>query len=452
MSRLDLLDAAFHFAAARNGSRDHYTMYVFDSPPDGAPETGAIVDYVRVRARDIPELNRRIAHVPLNLDLPHWVHDDRPVESRVVLHDLTGGTWTDFENLLGRLKETPLDAATQAWRLHIVHGLTEAPRTVGSPTVVVLQITHALTAGVGAGQLGRALFGPTGQALSLPGHGRPTDIGTLALRAVGAAFALPARTASYLVRASKTRRAYRDSNPDTSADRARPVVRGNDDPTHRRAVHVLTFDADSFRRRGLSLTTLGLTALGLASERFLAEFGETIPSTFNARVPIAMPDDVDWSAANRVVTAGVELFVDEPDLRRRAEAIRGSLALARERANDAALLRWARAENCVPAPLFLAAQRRRQARLRPTGTTVRANTIMVSVNHGPRDLELCGARAVFSGDFPMLSDGHSVTHGFYGLGDAVSVCVVACPDTFPDHERYAEILADAVADVADATS
>ncbi|SNS51465.1 wax ester/triacylglycerol synthase domain-containing protein [Rhodococcoides kyotonense] len=451
MSRLDLLDAAYHFFAAEDGSRDHYTMVVFDSPIGDAPAVRDIVDHVHARARSVPELNRRIARVPFDLDFPHWVADDSEFDARVVRHDMSGRTWADMEDLLGQLKESPLDAAEQAWRLHVVHGLADAPRTVGAPTVVIVQVTHALTAGVGAGQLARALFAPPEPTPALPGHGDPTSTRTLSARAVGAACALPVRTIRYVVLAARARRAFRRS-PEVGIDGV-PVeaVRGNDDPTQRRVVHVLTFDSGLLRRPGLSVTTLGLTALGLANARFLAEFGEQIPSTFNARVPIAMPDDVDWPAANRVVTTGVALFTDEPDLRRRAESIRESLADGRRRATGDTLLRWARAENLVPAPLFLAAQRRRRARRVPTGTTVGANTIMVSVNHGPRDLEVCGARAVFSGDFPMLSEGHSITHGFYGLGDALSVCIVACPNTVPDHERYAEILEQAVIDVAAAT-
>nr|WP_296764432.1 wax ester/triacylglycerol synthase domain-containing protein [Rhodococcus sp. (in: high G+C Gram-positive bacteria)] len=455
MSRLDILDAAFHYFSADDGCHDHCATYVFDSPRGQAPSTSAIVAQLGDRAAHVPELARRIARVPGDLDYPHWVVDDTPMSSRVTVHDLDGGMWQDVETLLGALKEDPLDAARRAWDVHVIRGSSGAPNTTGTPTVVVFRISHALTAGMGASALGRLLLSPNaGAPTPLPGHGAPTRPRELAAAAVTGALALPFRTARFLLARQRTRRAYLGSPSALDRPKPRPAVRGNADPTRHRVVHVTPFEPGLLRRRGLSVTVLALTAVGLANERFLAEFGEPIPTTFNAAVPVAVPENVDWPAANRVITTKVDLFTDEPDLAGRAAAIREALAAAKQRAIDPDLLRWALAENRVPAPLYVAARRKQRRHHEPNHglrATVGANAVVVSVPHGPNDLDLCGARAVFSGDFPMLTDGHSITHGFYGLGDAVTLCLVACPDTFPDHRRYAEIMTTAVRDVAAAT-
>ena len=54
--------------------------------------------------------------------------------------------------------------------------------------------------------------------------------------------------------------------------------------------------------------------------------------------------------------------------------------------------------------------------------------------------------------FPMLGPARSLSHGFYGIGNTVTACVTACPETFPDHARYVEFLEKAVADVLEATT
>lgn len=214
---------------------------------------------------------------------------------------------------------------------------------------------------------------------------------------------------------------------------------------------MITCAPGAFRRSGLSVTTLGLTAVGVATRHFLDDHGEQTPPTLNALVPMAIPDHVDWPAANRVVNGTVDLHPDIDDTVERAEAIRASLSKSRSDVTDPKLIRWISAENMIPAPIYLAVRRRRAKKFTSTPRTpekVLTNVTVVSVDRGKKDVELLGAPPVLSAGFPMLADGRSVTHGFYGLGDTVTVCVVACPDTFPDHERYAEILEQAVEDVS----
>ncbi|MGA9872024.1 MAG: WS/DGAT domain-containing protein, partial [Rhodococcus sp. (in: high G+C Gram-positive bacteria)] len=235
----------------------------------------------------------------------------------------------------------------------------------------------------------------------------------------------------------------------------RPAIPGNADPTPQRVVHVVACPPATFRRGPFSVTTLALTAVGVATERFLAEFGLPAPDTLNSLVPMALPEDVPWPAANRIVNGTVDLHLEITDLAQRAEAIRLSLKAARRDVVDPHLLRWITAENRVPAPVFLAAtrfQRSRAAVSHAVPQSVQSNLTVVSVDRGDAELTLCGARALFTAGFPMLSAARSVSHGFYGLGDTLTVCIIACPDTFPAHARYADIVEQAVRDVAAATA
>lgn len=451
MSRLDIIDAAFHYASG-DTFFDQYVLFAFAVDGD-APTVDAITKFIGDRAASVPELGKCIREVPCNLDFPQWVRDDAPIQSRV--REIQESTWQGVERSLAKIVTEPVDATRSAWRIHLARNVTGVPGT-DNAVIVVFQVSHAVTDGRGASRLARLLFSP--DAPPMPLHAvRLRQPRSLIPTALAAAVALPFRTLAARLAARRARLAYvRSQGSDLSKrDLQRPGIRGNEDPTLARVVHVTTCAPGLLANSNLSVTTLALTAVSVAIERYLDTIDEVTPKTLNCLVPMALPDNTPWPAANRVVNQAVELCVTTSDLTERSHKIRASLAASRNEAANPLRLAWLRAENSIPAPVFLAVKRMRERRSNPNHTTpesVHANSTVVSVNRGSAELELCGRPAALTAGFPSLGPGRSLTHGFYGLGDTVSVCVVACPDTFPDHERYAGILADAVADVADATS
>ncbi|NIL75253.1 wax ester/triacylglycerol synthase domain-containing protein [Rhodococcus kyotonensis] len=452
MSRLDIIDAAFHYSG--DASRDQYVLLAF-APAGPTPTFRQICDFVEARAQRIPELAQRIVEVPGNLDFPRWVFDDAPAQSHV--HEISDApTWPEFRRVVDRLLTDPVDATRAAWHIHVAREVSGVPQTPGNAVVVVFQVSHALTDGRGASRLARLLFAPKPTETSA-GHEPARTPTSLLPIAIASALALPFRTATARVAAWRARRDYERVHGSQPAQRdsPRPAIASNADPTPARVSHVHVCPPDLFAKKSVSVTTLGLAAVSLATERYLAEIGDGAPESLNSLVPMAVPEDARWTAVNRIVNGTVDLHVSIPDLRKRARAIRESLSRARAEIADPALLRWITVENRIPAPIFLAMRKLNARRTPPNHRvpeSVLTNVTVVSVDRGDANLELCGRPATFTAGFPMLGPARSLTHGFYGLGDAVSVCVVACPDTFPDHERYAGILADAVADVADATS
>ncbi|SNS51443.1 wax ester/triacylglycerol synthase domain-containing protein [Rhodococcoides kyotonense] len=450
MSRLDIIDASFHYSG--DASRDQYVLVAFAVTGE-MPTFGQISDFISTRAAAIPELTKRIVEVPGNLDFPRWVHDDAPAASHV-FEISDARTWNDFRRAVDRLVTDPVDATEAAWRVHVARDVSEVPQTSGTSIVVVFQVSHAVADGRGASQLARMLFAPTPDSTARAHVG---TVRSLVPAAVGSALTLPIRTAAARLAARKARRAYAHEHgfEPLQRDSHRPGIRGNADPTPSRVSHVHVCAPGLLTQSTLSVTTLALTAVSLATERYLDAVGDTTPDTLNSLVPMAVPDDSPWNAVNRVVNGAVDLHVTTPDLRERAQAIRASLRRTRAEMTDPLLLRWISAENLIPAPVFLAMKKLTARRVRPNHSvpeTVLTNSTVISVDRGTKDLELCGAPALFTAGFPMLGPARSLTHGFYGLGDTISVCVVACPDTFPDHERYSEILVAAVTDVAEATA
>lgn len=447
MSRLNIIDASFHYAS-KTFSRDQYVLLAFEQPEGRHLTFEEISTFIAERAGRIPELGKRIREIPGNLDYPRWIRDDALPSEKVT--ELRSDTWHELRSIVSGLVQHPVDAARAAWHVHVARNLDGVPHTNGRSTVVVFQVSHALVDGRGATHLARRLFGGAEPPLDEPTtHFSPRSAVPVA---IGSALALPVRLAIARIAAWKARRDFAREHGSGPLDRdiPRPAIRGNADPTTPRAVHVIACTPGQFAHSGVSVTTMALTAVGVATERYLREIGDDVPSTLNALVPMALPEDAPWPAVNRVVNGTVDLHPDVDDLAERAARTRSSLSAGHAEVTDPLLLRWITAENRIPAPIHLAAQkRRRKAARATTGTpkTALSNVTVVSVHRGESNLALCGAPAVFSGGFPMLGPARSLSHGFYGLGDTVTVCITACPDAFPDHERYAQILENAVKDV-----
>ncbi|OZE81884.1 hypothetical protein CH304_12585 [Rhodococcus sp. 15-649-1-2] len=445
MSRLDILDAAFHYAS-KSTSRDQYVLLTFDTGDLPSPTFDEITEFIGVRARSIPDLNKRLVEIPGNLDYPYWSRSGEP--PRILQFD--SRTWEGVVDELGLLVQTPVDATRAAWQVHVARDVEDVPHASGRALVVVFQVSHALTDGRGATRLARALFSVE------PPDPRPSQARLFKphLRvpvAVGAAAALPFRLVAARLAARRSRRTFeRARGSITDRNVLRPSIVGNVEPTGNRVAHVIPCAPLRVTGTRFSVTTTALTAVGLATERYLETIGDPVPDTLNALVPMGLPEDVSWPAENRVVNGDVDLHVGVPDIGERARRTAASLSETRRNVLDPLLLRWIEAENLVPAPVFLAVDRRARKhapRERTVHESVTSNLTVVSVDRGDTDLELCGAPCLFSGGFPMLGPARSVTHGFYGLGDTVTICVTACPDTFPDHARYVDILKQAVDDV-----
>nr|WP_296764428.1 wax ester/triacylglycerol synthase domain-containing protein [Rhodococcus sp. (in: high G+C Gram-positive bacteria)] len=453
MSRLDVIDASFHYASKRV-SRDQYVLLAFDCGAGAVPTFEEISEFVAERADRIPELGKRIREIPGNMDFPRWIADDEPKSSRIV--EIAADSWEEVQRSLGVMAQDPVDTRDAAWRVHVARGVDGVPHAGGRAIVVVFQVSHALADGSGASRLARLLFS-TAPIEAGDVSGRLFDPRLRLPVALGAALALPYRLVHSRVAARRARRDFARARGAAPLDRDTPRagIMGNADPTRARAVHVIPCTPRLFDSTPLSVTSIALTATGLATARYLDSVGESVPDTLNSLVPMALPEDVRWPAVNRLVNGTVELHQEIGDLAERAARIRASLRDSRTATTDPLLLNWITAENLIPAPIFITAHRRRSRQapsVHAVPTSVLSNVTVVSVDRGPSGLELCGTPALFSGGFPMLGPTRSVSHGFYGLGDTVTVCVTACPDTFPDHARYARIVRDAVGDVVEATS
>ncbi|WP_165914768.1 WS/DGAT domain-containing protein [Nocardia alba] len=204
-------------------------------------------------------------------------------------------------------------------------------------------------------------------------------------------------------------------------------------------VRMLVVDADHLRTPGRTVTVTALTAISRALVDYLTERGER-PERLGTALPMALP--APSAARNNYRGLSIDLHIDEPDLRLRANLIAAELADRRERATNPLLGVQDRVGEVVPA--ILAVRDVERADLDNVPVTLDGNTVVSSVYRGPADLAFAGAPVLFTGGFPALGTVMHLTHGVHGIGATITLSVHADARVMPDPDRYLELLTAAL--------
>lgn len=141
---------------------------------------------------------------------------------------------------------------------------------------------------------------------------------------------------------------------------------------------------------------------------------------------------------NNFGNVGVELYPDEPDLVVRAGRIAGALEQRRRRMSHPLSVAQRGVAAAMPAPAMWQEIKRLPLGMRPP--TMTGNTVVSSVFRGAADLRLGGGTVQFTAGFPALSPAMGLTHGVHGIGDTVTITVVAGTAAVPDLDAYAHLL------------
>ncbi|MEU7767635.1 WS/DGAT domain-containing protein [Nocardia sp. NPDC049190] len=477
-------DAMIYWLSKR-ARNDQFLLYCF---ADGGRSTEELRAAVAERSARIDDLRVRLRELPADIDYPSWVPCLFTAE-QFVEHRLARPDWSHVLDALGGVLGTGMDAAVRPWRLHVFRGIVDAPGVGKGPALVaVLQMSHALADGRRASAIARALFteqqvadgcdrrpvpggdgiaeavvrdsrGCVGADRVVVGRqavGRWTRTGVLIESALGL-LRLPIRLASTAVRGYRAFQAQRRLAYLTDTGRLPPPGPGfapslvNRTTAHgvvRHQVRMIVRSGESMRIPGRTVTVVTLTAVSLALFRYLTQRGEPV-MRLGAQVPMALPGQSigqEGDPRNNYRSLGVDLFAEEPDLRRRADKIAAALTARRLRARHPLLSAQDRVTATVPAPLL-----RRDIDRYPLDTvpdSIAGHTVVSSVDRGPADLTFGGGRVRFSAGFPALGSVMHLTHGVHGLGDTVTISVHADPAVLPDVDFYTALLASALDEVA----
>ena len=415
---------------------DQYLLFAFDGATDRVDVRKGLLER---RAR-VPDLGLRVHSVPRDLDYPYWesrnVGDDQLVE-----HELSASTWAHFTAALAELTAVPLDCTVSPWLLHLFYDVdfydVDAPACEGRALIVVLQVSHALADGRRASTIARALFGTD----ELPVRERHRSAPPAPIAAGLGAVRWPVSAVRTVLRGAKAFRAHREfvRTVDVPGRSGQQLAAVNTDPGPARNVRMIVLPSACLRVPDVTVTVAALTAISVAMAAYLAT-----PQRLGAEVTVAL--ERETSARNNFRNVGVDLHIDEPDLRARARAIAVSLDERRQLNRHPVWHTQSAVTAALPASMLRAQIAQYPFDVVPA--TMSGNTVVSSVHRGPADLRLGGGQVRFTSGFPSLSPFMALTHGVHGIGDTVTVSIVAGMRAVPDIDRYEALLRTALADVA----
>ncbi|MFD4440789.1 WS/DGAT domain-containing protein [Nocardia sp. NPDC058519] len=457
------------FWLSRRTTNDVFLLYSFAETDTATDELRA---FVAARVARIPDLRIRLQEIPGDLGYPRWI----PAEftsQQFVHHRPDGLSWHALLADLGELLGTGVVATEYPWRIHVFRAVHAAPRSAGPVVVVVLQLSHALADGTRAAAIARALFGtvvddavvhstpgapvdnsayhPVGPAKT-PTHpvdscGQPCGwiarrvdprvLGVLRFPGQLATTAWRGR-AAYLAQRELADRTAEGEVPAAATGFA-PCALNPAAAVIDHTVRMLVVDVDDLRIPGKTVTVVALTAISRALADYLAERGER-PERLGTALPMALP--APSPARNNYRGLSIDLHINEPDLRIRANLIADELAARRERALNPLLSAQDRVGEVVPA--VLAVRDVDRADLDNVPATLDGNTVVSSVYRGPGDLAFAGAPVLFTGGFPALGSVMHLTHGVHGIGETITLSVHSDPRVVPDPDRYLQLLAESL--------
>jgi hypothetical protein len=226
-------------------------------------------------------------------------------------------------------------------------------------------------------------------------------------------------------------RAHRKLVRDTRAGLLRPppavlpALSTNTRPAGARTVRTLV--RHRAQLGGPTVTVAALAAVSSALSGYLGDGAASLA----AEVPMAksgVPQAYNYFAN---VTVGLY-----PGLSRQArlERIAADLADARRRSQHPAVRAADRAFAAVPAPLLRWGVSLFDPEARPA--QVSGNTVVSSIYRGPADLRFGAAPVLLTAVYPGLSPAMGLTHGVWGIGDAVTISVHAAESAIGDIDDY----------------
>ncbi len=127
MRQLRPEDARFVFADSGHANANVTLVYIYDPTHagDGRVHFKELLAHIGSRLHLSPVFRQKLLRVPLDLDLPYWIEDERFDLEYHVRHIAlpSPGDWRQFCIQASRIHARPLDMSRPLWEMYLVEGL-----------------------------------------------------------------------------------------------------------------------------------------------------------------------------------------------------------------------------------------------------------------------------------------------------------------------------------------
>lgn len=463
LEQLSPLDASFLYLENERVANHIGGLYIYDQStvPGGMLGFKDILRYMESRLPLAPRFRQKVQRVPLGLDHPYWVDDDRFDLEYHVRHVALPrpGDWRQLNILVSRVMDRPLDLNRPLWTLHIIEGLDNVEGVPPGSFAMVSRMHHA------------AIDGTSGMAMNLalhetePGPSTPPTIPwtpakapnplDLAIRAHMNNIAQPFRFMRVMAESMPASARLLTVLPEEHFSIPNPIgevphTRFSGAISGHRMIDGISLPLDDLKAikdavPGATVNDVVLTLGGGALRHYLDDKNELPDQPLITLAPISVrgqdnrTNGMTGMAAHpgsQITGMLASLGTDVADPLKRFAAVHGSTLNAKELTHAIGAKLMTDYSQFIPAATTgLAARLFSQLGL-ATGLRPLFNTVMTNVPGPQMPLYLAGAKMVSQWGLGTVQDGLGLSHSIVSYDGNLTICAVSDRTMMPDPDIY----------------
>ena len=455
MRQLRAEDARFVYAETGHSNSNITLVHIYDpsTAPGGRVRFKGLLKYIESRLHLSPVFRQKLLHVPLDLDYPYWIEDERFDLEYHVRHVALPkpGDWRQFCIQASRIHARPLDMSRPLWELYLVEGLDAFLDLPPDSFAILTKIHHAAIDVKGGAEITTLLHDTTPE----PPHPEPPEPWfpesppgplSLLLRAVAHNAVQPLLVAGPLMRmVRRVAPAVLGTISEMLEGPERlPITRFDSEVSPHRVFETRRFTLEEFKRiramvPGSTVNDAVLAVCGGALRRYLSAHGELPESSLVAMAPLSIRN-ADSSPGGRAglslrrVPLGTE--IDDPvqrlrDVRRHTASMddMGRAVGAKELTDIT--------KHAPAATLAMSARLLADSSLTLGQRAPLANCTVTNVPGPAVPLYLNGARMTYFSAIMPIADGMGLVFAVTSYDGRILISPTSCREQIPDPEFFA---------------
>lgn len=448
-------DARFVYAETGHANSNITLVHIYDpsTSPGGRVRFKGFLKHIESRLHLSPIFRQKLLRVPLELDFPYWIEDERFDLEYHVRHVALPkpGDWRQFCIQASRIHARPLDMTRPLWEIYLVEGLDSFLDLPADSFAVLTKIHHAAIDEKGGAEITTLLHDRTAEPP------RPEPPEPWFPESPPGAMSLLARAALHnivqpLMLAAPLTRAVRDLTPAVIGSLRElwfhperlPITRFNAEVSPHRVWETRRFTIEEFKRvRGLvpgsTVNDAVLAVCGGGLRRYLSTHGELPGPSMVSIAPLFIRNaDPSASVPGGLSMMRVPLGTDVEDPVQRLEAIHEFTSSAEDVREAVGAKELTDITKHAPAATLALSARLLADTTIGVGQHAPVASCTVTNVPGPAvPLYFNGSRMTYFSAIMPISDGMGLVFAVTSYDGRLLISMTSCREQMPDPEFFA---------------
>jgi len=449
-------DARFVYAETGHANSNITLVHIYDpsTAPGGRVRFKGLLKYIESRLHLSPIFRQKLLRVPLDLDHPYWIEDERFDLEYHVRHIALPkpGDWRQFCIQASRIHARPLDMSRPLWELYLVEGLDTFLDLPTDSFALLTKVHHAAIDARGGAEITTLLHDTT----PLPPHPEPPEPwfpesppGSLSLLARAAWHNL----VQPLMMAAPLTRALRRVAPAVLGSLGElwlhperlPITRFNAEVSPHRVFETRRFTLDELRRirslvPGATVNDAVLAVCGGALRRYLQTHDELPGPSLVAIAPLSLrnTDASPGRQRSGLSFLRVPLGTEIEDAVERLRSVRQHTSNAEDIGQAVGAKELTDITKHAPAATLAVTARLLAGSSIGLGQQAPLASCTITNVPGPAiPLYLNGARMTYFSAIMPISDGMGLVFSVTSYDGKIIISPTSCREQIPDPEFFA---------------